>query len=80
MLKTKEMLKKVGKIFWEWVLGLTTVDEVVVSTIKETKRRAQLVKNEACDVVKAVKEVGKQLKDIPKAVKGKTKKRKSKSK
>tara|TARA_R110000822_G_scaffold300786_1_gene424295 strand:+ start:379 stop:600 length:222 start_codon:yes stop_codon:yes gene_type:complete len=70
------MIKKIGKIFWDWVLGLTTVDEKIVSTIEETKRRASLVKNEVKDVVKAVKEVEKQLKDIPKAVQGKTKKRK----
>ena len=70
------MIKKIGKIFWDWVLGLTTVDEKIVSTIEETKRRASLVKNEVKDVIKAVKEVEKQLKDIPKAVQGKTKKRK----
>ena len=70
------MIKKIGKIFWAWVLGLTTIDEKIVSTIEETKRRASLVKNEVKDVVKAVKEVEKQLKDIPKAVQGKTKKRK----
>ena len=58
------------------MLGLTTVDEKIVSTIEETKRRASLVKNEVKDVIKAVKEVEKQLKDIPKAVQGKTKKRK----
>jgi hypothetical protein len=70
------MIKKIGKIFWDWVLGLTTVDEKIVSTIEETKRRASLVKNEVKDVIKAVKEVEKQLKDIPNAVQGKTKKRK----
>ena len=70
------MIKKIGKIFWDWVLGLTTVDEKIVSTIEETKRRASLVKNEVKDVIKAVKEVEKQLKDIPKAIQGKTKKRK----
>jgi hypothetical protein len=70
------MIKKISKIFWNWVLGLTTVDEKIVSTIEETKRRASLVKNEVKDVIKAVKEVEKQLKDIPKAVQGKTKKRK----
>ena len=70
------MIKKISKIFWNWVLGLTTVDEKIVSTIEETKRRASLVKNEVKDVIKAVKEVEKQLKDIPKAIQGKTKKRK----
>ena len=70
------MIKKISKIFWNWVLGLTTVDEKIVSNIEETKRRASLVKNEVKDVIKAVKEVEKQLKDIPKAVQGKTKKRK----
>ena len=33
-------MKKIIKRFWNWVLGLTTIDEAVVSTIKETKRRA----------------------------------------
>ena len=68
-------MKKIIKRFWNWVLGLTTIDEAIVETIKETKRRAKLVKNEAGDVVKAMKEVGNQLKDIPKAAKGKTRKR-----
>jgi hypothetical protein len=49
------MIKKISKMFWTWVLGLTTIDEKIVSTIKETKRRSSLVKNEANDVIKAVK-------------------------
>jgi len=70
----REAFKQLRKKIWEWILGLSTIDEKIVYSIKETKRRAELVKNEACDVVKAVKEVGKQLKDIPGAFGGKARK------
>ena len=73
------MIKKISKKFWDWILGLTTVDEKIIEVVEETKKRAKRVKEEACDVVKAVKEVGKQIGDIPGAVKGKPRKgRKSK--
>jgi uncharacterized protein with GYD domain len=73
------MIKRVIKRFWNWVLGLSTVDEKIIETVKETKKRAKRVKEEAGDVIKAVKEVGKQVGDIPDAIRGKSRKgRKSK--
>tara|TARA_R110001583_G_scaffold26087_1_gene94163 strand:- start:764 stop:982 length:219 start_codon:yes stop_codon:yes gene_type:complete len=67
-------MKKLLKKFWDWVLGLSTVDEKIVSAAKETKRRAKLIKEEAKDVAKAVKEVGNQIDDIADAAKGKARK------
>ena len=67
-------MKKLIKKFWDWVLGLSTVDEKIVSVAKETKRRAKLIKKEAKDVAKAVKEVGNQINDIADAAKGKARK------
>jgi hypothetical protein len=65
--------------FWDWIMGVKIVEENILKVIEETKKRTKRVKEEACDVVKAVKEVGKQLKDIPEAVKGSARKgRKSK--
>ena len=65
--------------FWDWIMGVKIVEENILKVIEETKKRTKRVKEEACDVVEAVKEVGKQLKDIPEAVKGSARKgRKSK--
>jgi len=75
------MIKKIREKFWNWVLGISECDEDIAEVIKETKKRANRVKEEVCDVVKAVKEVGKQVKDIPKALNGEARKgRKSKKK
>ena len=67
-------MKKIRKAIWNWILGLTTVDEKIVSVVAETKRRAKLVGKEVADVKKAVKEVGNQVGDIGGAIKGKTRK------
>ena len=67
-------MKKLLKKFWDWVLGLSTVDEKIVSVAKETKKRAKAVKAEIKDVAEAVKEVGNQVGDIGDAVKGKARK------
>ena len=67
-------MKKLIKSFWNWVLGKTTVDEKVIATVKETKKRVKAVKEEIKDVVGAVKEVGNQAGDIADAVKGKSRK------
>jgi uncharacterized protein with GYD domain len=32
--------------FWNWVLGKTTIDEKVIATVKETKKRVKAVKEE----------------------------------
>ena len=73
------MIKKIIRKFWNWVLGLTLIDEAVMEAAKETKKRAVRVKEEINDVAKAMKEVGKQVKDIPAAIGGSSRKgRKSK--
>lgn len=67
-------MKKLLKKFWNWVLGKTTIDEKVIATVKETKKRVKAVKAEIKDVADAVKEVGNQVGDIGDAVKGKARK------
>lgn len=67
-------MKKVMRVFWDWVFSKTTIDEKVISTVKETKKRVKAVKAEIKDVADAVKEVGNQVGDIGDAVKGKARK------
>jgi len=63
--------------FWTWLLNKTTIDEKVVEVVEdvqevvqETKARAKRVKEEAADVVAAVKEVAKQSQDVVDAATG----------
>jgi methyl-accepting chemotaxis protein len=74
------MIKKISKKFWDWVLDISLVDEKINEVIKETKKRAGRVKEEVCDVVEAVKEVSKQVKDIPGALNGEARKGRKKKK
>ena len=37
-------MKKVLEVFWEWVFSKTTIDEKVIATVKETKKRVKAVK------------------------------------
>ena len=66
-------MKKILNSFWNWLKGLTTLDEKAVDLYDEVKDRAEEVKKEFKDVKKAAKEVYDQSKDIAKAVKGKKK-------
>jgi hypothetical protein len=73
-------MKKLISKFWQWILRGTTVDEKVIATAKEAKRRAGLIKEELEDVADAVKNVGKQIGDVGDAAKGNARKgRKKKS-
>ena len=67
-------MKKMVKVFWDWVFSQTTIDEKVIAAAKETKKRVEAVKEEMKDVAEAVKEVGNQAGDIADAVKGKARK------
>jgi len=67
-------MRKMVKVFWDWVFSKTTVDEKVIAAAKETKKRVKAVKEEMKDVVGAVKEVSNQVGDIADAVKGKSRK------
>lgn len=60
------MLKK----FWNWLLGKTTIDEKIISTVKTVEARIERVKEETSDLVQAVKEVRKQAVDVVEAVQG----------
>jgi len=67
-------MRKMVKVFWDWVFSKTTVDEKVIAAAKETKKRVKAVKEEMKDVAEAVKEVGNQAGDIADAIKGKARK------
>ena len=67
-------MKKLIHKIWQWILDGTTLDEKVIATAKEAKRRVKAAKTEIKDVAKAVKEVGKQVKDVGEALKGQARK------
>ena len=72
---TKEYLKDVWALLW----SKTEIDEKVIATVKDVKKRYKLTMQEMKDIAKAIKEVGDQIDDIGGALKGKQRKgRKSK--
>ncbi len=72
---TKEYLKDVWALLW----SKTEIDEKVIATVKDVKKRYKLTMQEMQDIAKAIKEVGNQIDDIGGALKGKERKgRKSK--
>ena len=72
---TKEYLKDVWALLW----SKTEIDEKVIATVKDEKKKYKLTMQEMKDIAKAIKEVGDQIDDIGGALKGKERKgRKSK--
>ena len=77
------MFKKIIHVIWTYSLqdywiaiwSRTTIDEKAKSTLVEIVKRYKLTADELADVGRAIKEVGNQLGDVPKAVVGKTRKR-----
>ena len=59
-------------MFWDWVMGKTTIDEKVTATFEEIKRRYSLTTVELKDISKAIKEVGNQIGDVGGALRGKS--------
>jgi len=82
------MLKKIGKAIWtfslekgwNWVWAQTTIDEKAAEVVDEAGRRIKNIKQEAKDVVKAVKEVGNQVEDVVEAAAGKKRRGRPKKK
>jgi hypothetical protein len=82
------MFKKIINVIWTYSLqdywraiwSRTTVDEKAHATLLEIVKRYKLTTQELADVAKAIKEVGSQLGHVPKAVAGKTRKRKTSKK
>jgi hypothetical protein len=80
------MLKRIVNVIWTYSLqdlwrslwSKTVVDEKAQEVLAEIVKRYKLTAQELNDVSKAIKEVGSQLGHVPKAVAGKTRKRKSK--
>lgn len=65
--------------YWRAIWSRTSLDEKVVATLKEIKKRYKLTSKELQDVGRAIKEVGNQLGDIDDAIKGKSRKGRKKS-
>jgi len=80
------MLKRIVNVIWTYSLqdiwrslwSKTVVDEKAQEVLAEIVKRYKLTAQELNDVSKAIKEVGSQLGHVPKAVAGKTRKRKAK--
>ena len=58
------------KRFWNWLLGKTTVDEKVVATVKEAKKRVKAVKEEIAEAKEAIADAVEQVKDVVEAAQG----------
>ena len=79
-------MKKIIKVLWTYSLqdswnaiwASTTIDEKAEATLVEIVKRYKLTAEELADVGKAIKEVGNQLGHVPKAIAGKTKRRRKK--
>ena len=59
---------------WKALWSKTTIDEKAIATLAEIMKRKKLTEAEIKDVIKAIKQVGNQIDDIPGALKGKTRK------
>lgn len=66
MTKLKSLLSRA----WNWLLGKTTIDERVSEVVKETKRRAKVVKEEVNELTSTIEEVLEQAKDVVEAARG----------
>ena len=69
-----KLTKQYWKDMWKALWSKTTVDEKAIEVLAEIKKRKKLTEQELKDVLKAVKEVGNQIDDIPNAIKGKARK------
>ena len=66
-----KLTKQYWKDVWALLWSKTSIDEKAIATVKEIKKRYKLTAGELADVAKAIKEVGNQLEDLPKSLKGK---------
>ena len=69
-----KITKQYCQDIWNYIWNNTTVDEKAIATLKEIQKRYKLTVTELNDVAKAIKEVGNQIGDIPRALKGKSRK------
>lgn len=66
-----KLTKQYWKDMWKALWSKTTIDEKTIATAQEIKKRYKLTAQELTDVANAIKEVGNQIGDIPKAAAGK---------
>jgi|TARA_R100001224_G_scaffold92184_2_gene61449 fructosamine-3-kinase len=69
-----KLTKQYWKDMWKALWSKTTIDEKALATLAEIKKRKKLTEAEIKDVIKAIKEVGNQIDDIPGALKGNSRK------
>ena len=69
-----KLTKQYLKDMWSYLLGKTEVDEKIIATAKDVKKRYKLTMQELQDVAKAINNVGDQLEDVGDALKGKSRK------
>lgn len=50
-------MRKIFKMFWDWVLPKTTIDEIIVEEVKVVKAKVKEVKVSAKETIKKVEEV-----------------------
>ena len=73
------LTKQYIKDMWNYLWGLTTIDEKALSAVQEFKTRYRLTAEALKDVAKAIKEVGNQIGDIDDAIMGKKRKGRKKN-
>lgn len=64
------MIKDLFTRFWTWLRNQTDLDEKLVETFDETKRRYNRVKEEIADIKESASDVINQVNDVAKAVSG----------
>jgi len=66
-----KLTKKYFKDVWSLLWSKTEIDEKAIAAIEEIKRRYKLTSDEVAILLEDIKEVGDQVGDIGKALKGK---------
>ena len=69
-----KLTKQYWKDMWNYMWSKTDIDEKVISTLEEIQKRYKLTAKELADVGNAIKQVGNQIDDIPRALAGKKRK------
>ena len=69
-----KLTKQYWRDMWNYLWSKTSIDEKAISTLKEVQKRYKLTAKELTDVSNALKQVGNQIDDIPRALAGKKRK------
>ncbi len=69
-----KLTKQYWRDMWNSLWNKTSIDEKSIAALQEIKKRYKLTSKELADVGNALKQVGNQLDDIPRALAGKKRK------